>query len=189
MESSRLVGSSHCNEFRDGLSARANQFVVQRILQRAAKLRIGKFLASYRAIQCAGVHLHNNRCLRGVFAANVANKMAHVDDKQLFKRVDGRTNVLSAARFGGQPRPAYFGGHRAIRQHFADVDNRFSASTDDFGGIRRSFVGIERFNHNRGAYNTWLYVLVFVYLFWRRNVFCSQGWTAFNRLELRPTKI
>ncbi len=81
MESSRLVGDCYSNELRDGLFARAIKFMVQRFLQRTSKLRGGKILAANRTIQRDCVRLHNNCSLRGVFAANVANKMAHVDDK------------------------------------------------------------------------------------------------------------
>lgn len=100
MESSRAVSVRNFIEFRDGLSVSANKFVVSSILGLTAKLRVRKILAVNRRIQRTSIYLHSYCSLRDIFTANVANKMANLDDEKLFKRVDGQTNLLPLTRRG-----------------------------------------------------------------------------------------
>ena len=161
--------------------------MVQNFLGLSAKLRGGKFLAAHRTIQRDCLLLHFNRGLRRLPAANVANKVAHVDDEKLFAGVDERANLLSTAGRGGQPRPANFGRHRAVRELDAYIANRIPAAADDARGIRRGaveFVGRVHVSARRhGNCHIGLHVLVLVRIFGARNFFRAQGRTKINRLE------
>ena len=193
MEGTRIVGSRHCDELRDGLSARPTQRMVSNFLGRATKLRAGKIFPATRTIHGASVYLYHHSSLCGLLTANVADKVAHMDDEQLFARVDGRTNLLSTAGRHRQPRPAYFGRHRAIRQLIACLAHRLFKTADDISGVWRSAVEFERlvYVHARRCRNCHcrLHVLVLADLFRHRNCFSAQGRTQINRAEFRPTEI
>ena len=141
-------------------------------------------MAAYWAIQRDCVYLHSDCGLCDLLAANVANKMAHVDDAKLFECMDGRANLLQVARRDRQPGSAYLGRHRAIRQLVTCPANRLSKTADDARGIWRGAVGVVRLVYIYGNRHSGLYVLVLVRIFGLGNFFGSQSRAAADRLEL-----
>ena len=152
MEGARASRRRHRAEFCRGRHARPDQRLVQRVLQRAAGLRVRAFLAARRQVRVSRLRAYRRRRLRHLSAADAADQVAHMAHGSLPRTLDGESRLLQArnARRGhGQSRPANIGGHRAVRRADAHTLRGLLEAADDARGVCRRLVeSVRRFDRS-----------------------------------------